>query len=100
MSNITLIKSKEQVNMSLFNRSIEQSYLLSVIGKLPNGVETILGDDGIKLSGGQRQRVALARAFYHSRDILVMDEPTSALDKVTENEIVQNLIKNKLNNSK
>jgi len=97
MSNITLIKSKEQVNMSLFNRSIEQSYLLSVIEKLPNGVETILGDDGIKLSGGQRQRVALARAFYHSRDILVMDEPTSALDKVTENEIVQNLIKNKLN---
>lgn len=97
MSNITLAKSKEQVNTSLFNRSIEQSYLLSVIEKLPNGVETILGDDGIKLSGGQRQRVALARAFYHSRDILVMDEPTSALDKLTENEIVQNLIKNKLN---
>ena len=97
MSNITLSQTKEKVNTSLFNRSIEQSYLSSVIEKLPNGVETILGDDGIKLSGGQRQRVALARAFYHSRDILVMDEPTSALDKFTENEIVQNLIKNKLN---
>lgn len=97
MSNISLTKSKEQVNMDFFDRSIAQSYLLSVIKKLPNGVETVLGDDGVKLSGGQRQRVALARAFYHSRDILVMDEPTSALDKVTEKEIVKDLIENKLN---
>lgn len=59
-----------------------------MVANLPNGIETILGEDSVKLSGGQRQRVALARAFYHERNILVMDEATSALDNEIEKEIV------------
>jgi len=70
---------------------LRQSKLIKVVEQLPQGVETILGENGVRLSGGQRQRVALARAFYHGRDVLVMDEATSALDDQTEQEIVKEI---------
>jgi len=70
---------------------LRQSKLIKVVEQLPQGVETILGENGVRLSGGQHQRVALARAFYHGRDVLVMDEATSALDDQTEQEIVKEI---------
>ena len=60
--------------------------------QLPHGVETLLGEHGVRLSGGQRQRVALARAFYHGRGVRVMDEATSSLDNETEQEIVNEIL--------
>ena len=56
-----------------------------------NGINTEIGENGIKLSGGQKQRIALARAFYHDREFIILDESTSALDNQIENEIINEL---------
>ena len=75
----------------MLEKAIFQSRISELIEELPNGVETSLGENGVRLSGGQRQRVAIARSFYHQRDVLVMDEATSSLDQQTENEIVEEI---------
>jgi len=72
-------------------QALEKSKLTNFVQSLPDGIDTILGEKGVRLSGGQRQRVALARAFYHDRDVLIMDESTSALDNETESEIVREI---------
>ena len=65
--------------------------LKNKILELPDGVNTKVGNDGIKLSGGEKQRVALARAIYRNPSILFMDESTSALDNETEKKIIDNI---------
>ena len=91
INNIAVGIEKEHINKKNILTALKQAKLDEVLDSLPDGLETVLGENGIRLSGGQRQRVALARAFYHNRNVLVMDEATSALDKDIEKEILDEI---------
>lgn len=69
--------------------AIKSAQLDEFVSTLPEGLETIVGERGVRLSGGQRQRIGIARALYHDPAVLVLDEATSALDTVTEKGVME-----------
>jgi subfamily B ATP-binding cassette protein MsbA len=72
--------------------ALEAANLSNLLSELPQGIDTLIGDNGNRLSGGQRQRLAIARAIYKDAPILILDEATSALDSETERAIQKELI--------
>lgn len=71
--------------------ALHSAQLEEFVRSLPQGLDTIVGERGVRLSGGQRQRIGIARALYHKPSVLVMDEATSALDNKTEKDFVEAL---------
>ncbi len=97
-NNIAFGITESCIDDEAINRSIIGSHLYDFINELPDGLDTIVGEQGVRLSGGQRQRIGLARALYYDPQILVLDEATSALDTQTESYIMDTVFE--LKNSK
>ena len=73
------------------DQALESAYAKDFIASMPDGIDTLLGDDGGGLSGGQRQRIAIARAFLKDAPVIILDEATSALDNESEHRIQRSL---------
>ena len=78
----------EDIDNEKLNYAVEQSSLTKLIKKMPNGIDQIVGEKGMKISGGEKQRIGIARALYHNPQILILDEATSSLDNQTEKAVM------------
>jgi len=81
----------EDIDNAAVERAVRSAQLDTFIHSLPDGLDTMVGERGIRLSGGQRQRIGIARALYHDPSVLVLDEATSALDTDTETGVMQSV---------
>lgn len=91
--NIALGVAPENIDNALIEKSLHMAELYEFVHELPEGMETRVGERGVKLSGGQRQRIGIARALYQQPEVLILDEATSALDNDTEKSITDTILK-------
>lgn len=82
---------EDQIDEDAIWKALEKAQLKEFVQGLEKGLDTYVGDRGVRLSGGQRQRIGIARALYHDPEILVLDEATSALDSSTEQAVMESI---------
>jgi ABC-type multidrug transport system fused ATPase/permease subunit len=87
--NVAFGLPKSEIDDAAVDAAIRAAQLEEFVKTLPLGLETVVGERGVRLSGGQRQRIGIARALYHNPDVLVLDEATSSLDMETEHSVMQ-----------
>ena len=91
LKNITFNFSDKNYDEQLLQKSIQKSQIKEFISKLPQGIDTHVGEKGVKISGGQLQRIGIARAIYKNSEILIFDESTSSLDQKVEKELMNDI---------
>lgn len=89
--NISIGLNPDHLNMDRLIKACIEAQIYDYIVSLPNGLDTVVGEHGVRLSGGQRQRIGIARALYRNCSFLVLDEATSALDSITESRVMKSI---------
>lgn len=92
-TNIAFGIKQENIDDKMIWEALEKAQLKEYVESLPQGLDTVIGERGVRMSGGQRQRIGIARAFYRNTNIVVFDEATSALDYETEKSILNHVSK-------
>jgi ABC-type multidrug transport system fused ATPase/permease subunit len=87
--NVAIGIADAEIDEVAISEALKSAQLEEFIGSLPEGLDTVVGERGVRLSGGQRQRIGIARALYHRPSVLVLDEATSSLDTETEHGVMQ-----------
>ena len=90
-ANVSIGSRPDKIDRDRVREVLRTAQLESFVDSLPEGMDTLVGDNGIRLSGGQRQRLGIARALYRDPEIIIFDEATSALDTETEEELIKAL---------
>ncbi len=90
-ANIAFGIPKNEIDQARLDQAVIKAQLSEVIDSLPEGLDTVLGEGGVRFSGGQRQRIGIARALYNDPKVLVLDEATSALDNETEKAVMESI---------
>ena len=87
--NVALGERQNQIHLDRVSRAVKLAKIDDFVSNSPEGLQTRVGERGVKLSGGQRQRIGIARALYKSTKVIVFDEATSALDQDTEKNVME-----------